>query len=225
MTYTVHLVEDEQQLNHVLTKYLQQEGWSVNSFINGDQAKKMLDVTPHLWIVDIMLPDMDGYQLLKEIKSKSEHVPVIFISARDHTLDRTIGFEMGCDDYLTKPFIPRELIVRSKIVLQRHYGQTLTADMNQPQTVSYELDLAKRKLFVERKVVELTSKEFDVLAYFLKNEGKALTREQILHYVWGEDYFGSDRAVDDLIHRLRSKVPFLHIETIYGFGYRLEKKT
>lgn len=217
MSYSIHIVEDEENLNHVLTAYLKQEGWEVQSFFNGQSAREKITERPHLWILDIMLPDIDGFQLLKEIKAENEQTPVIFISARDADLDRIMGLEMGSDDYLAKPFLPRELVVRTRKLLERVYGK-VEANYQYPP---YLIDEKKRTVFERGKVFSLTAKEFDVLLLFIKNKGQAFSREQVLEMIWGNDYFGSDRVVDDLIRRLRKKLPQLNIETIYGFGYRL----
>ena len=224
MNYTIYLVEDEENLNSILTSYLQNEGWIVTSFLKGKPAQEQIHNTPHLWILDIMLPDIDGYQLIKEIKTNNEATPVIFISARDADLDRIIGLELGSDDYLSKPFLPRELIIRTKKLLDRVYNNLNT----KPKEVnimlgSYLIDENTREVSKNGKVIELTSKEFDLLIFFMNQKNQAFSREQILERVWGTDYFGNDRVVDDLLRRLRKKMPNLKIETIYGYGYRLAK--
>lgn len=222
MSYNVYLVEDEANLNTLLSTYLKQEGWEVKSFLNGSSALQAAADKPHLWILDIMLPDMDGYELLKQIKKIDEQIPVIYISARDEDLDRIVGLEMGSDDYLAKPFLPKELVIRSKKILKRVYER-----MEQEQTAftygPYTIEERERTVTEDGKQIPLTSKEYDLLLYLLKHIGQALGREQILFHVWGEDYFGSDRVVDDLIRRVRKKCPELHLETIYGYGYRTVK--
>lgn len=217
MSYTIYLVEDEENLNHILTAYLKQEGWQIQSFFNGQSAREKIPDRPHLWVLDIMLPDVDGFQLLKEIKAENEQTPVIFISARDADLDRIMGLEMGSDDYLAKPFLPRELVVRAGKLLERIYGK-IEATFQYPP---YVINEKKRTVIENGQLISLTSKEFDVLLLFIQNKGRAFSREEILELIWGIDYFGSDRVVDDLIRRLRKKLPQLHIETMYGFGYRL----
>jgi two-component system, OmpR family, response regulator CssR len=224
--YHIFLVEDEENLNHLLTSYLEKEGWNVTSFFNGNDAYMALKERnqPHLWILDIMLPDVDGFELLREIKAFSPDVPVIFISARDADLDRILGLELGSDDYLAKPFLPRELVIRTKKLLTRVYEKSSLAPLHSSQLVyvtPYMIDTAKRMVTEEGKTIELTSKEFDLLLVFANHPTQAFSREQLLEKVWGDDYFGSDRAVDDLVRRLRKKMPHLRIETIYGFGYRM----
>jgi two-component system response regulator CssR len=221
MSYRIYLVEDEANLNQILKSYLEAESWQVFSFLDGTSARTMISQQPELWILDIMLPDIDGYQLLKEIKSTTPDVPVIFISARDQGLDRIIGLEMGSEDYLAKPFMPRELVIRARNVLHRHYGQSSKADHSQQKLGPYLLDVQRRAIFDDNHEIECTSKEFDLLLFFTAHQGQAFSREQILEKVWGEDYFGSDRVVDDLIRRLRRKLQLMKLETIYGFGYRM----
>ena len=161
-------------------------------------------------------------QLIKEIKNDCEDIPVIFISARDADLDRVIGLEMGSDDYLAKPFLPRELVIRTKKLLNRVYkNSNKISDNNLKSFGVYKIDEEKRMVRFEDNIIDLTSKEFDLLLLFINNQGKAFSRENILDSIWGEDYFGNDRVVDDLVRRLRKKMPKLNIETIYGFGYRM----
>lgn len=223
MSYHVFLVEDEQNLNQVLSTYLRNEGWNVTSFLNGKEAQQAIPKQPHLWILDIMLPDIDGYQLIREIKNLTPKVPVIFISARDADVDRIIGLELGSDDYLPKPFLPRELVIRAKKLLARVYA---TNDESRNSAIfygSYVIDEVRRIVLLGDEMVDLTSKEFHLLLYFTRNLGQALSRDQVITYIWGDDYFGSDRVVDDLIRRLRKKMPELRVETIYGYGYRMVK--
>ncbi|MFZ3590619.1 response regulator transcription factor [Bacillus sp. DJP31] len=219
MTYSIYLVEDEQELNAILTTYLQKEGWEIKSFHNGGAALEAIPERPNLWVLDIMLPDVNGYELLKAIKEDSSSIPVIFISARDANLDRIIGLELGSDDYIAKPFLPKELVLRSKKLLQRTYQ--LPAKQEKMKYGPYEVDLLKRNVREMNSEIILTSKEYELFSFLLFNVGQAFSREQILQKIWGDDYFGSDRVVDDLLRRMRKKLPALRIETLYGFGYRL----
>jgi len=215
--FRIYLVEDEKHLNAVLTSYLKKEGWEVQSFYDGVSAQKMIEQKPHLWILDIMLPDMDGYQLIKEIKKHDPAIPVIFISARDQDLDKILGLELGSDDYLAKPFLPKELVIRTRKLLERIYPNEQEKVIYGP----YTLDEEKRLVFLENQPISLTSKEYSLCFLFVKNIGRAFSREEILNIVWGDDYFGSDRVVDDTVRRLRKKMPHLKIETVYAYGYRL----
>lgn len=221
MSYTINLVEDDENLNRLLTSYLENEGWEVTSFLTGLAAQEAIKNNPHLWILDIMLPDLDGYQLIEEIKKYTPETPVIFISARDADLDRIIGLEKGSDDYLAKPFSPRELIIRTRKLLVRIYSEQNRFE-DTIDYYPYKISLPKRTVLAPKdQPVDLTSLEFELLSFLLSNKQLALAREQILTAVWGNNFFGTDRVVDDLIRRLRKKLPDLTIETIYGYGYRL----
>jgi len=222
LSYTIYLVEDEDNLNELLTKYLENEGWNITSFTKGEDARKQMQPSPHLWILDIMLPDTDGYTLIKEIKEKDPDVPVIFISARDADIDRVLGLELGSNDYVAKPFLPRELIIRVQKLLELVYKEQPAAKKTGITVSSYNVIEDAREVYDETgSLVNLTSKEFDLLLLFLHHKGHPFSREDILLKIWGHDYFGTDRVVDDLVRRLRKKMPELKVETIYGFGYRM----
>lgn len=224
LSYTIYLVEDEQNLNELLTKYLESENWNVSSFLTGAAAREAMNKPPHLWILDIMLPDTDGYTLIKEIKAASPDVPVIFISARDADIDRVLGLELGSSDYIAKPFLPRELIIRVQKLLELVYKNSDTPQQQSVTPVSsYVIHENVREVYEGDKLINLTSKEFDLLLLFTHHQGHAFSREDILVKIWGHDYFGTDRVVDDLVRRLRKKMPDLKVETIYGFGYRMLK--
>lgn len=221
MKATIYLVEDEENLNRLLTKYLEKEGYEVAAFLDGESAVKRIKDLPDLWILDIMLPDVDGYQIIKEIKAYHAKTPVIFISARNEQLDRVVGLELGSDDYLTKPFLPRELIIRTNKLLERVY----TRDTEMPLTLlGYSINEKQRTVSENGQEIMLTPKEFVLLSYLITNKNLVVNREQILEQVWGDNYFGSDRVVDDTIRRLRKKMSQLTIETLYGFGYKLVLK-
>lgn len=233
LPYLVYLVDDETNLLELLKSYLENAGFIVKAFQSGEEVLKVLDQEkPHLWILDIMLPDIDGYELLRLIRNKYD-VPIIFISARDQDMDKILGLELGSDDYLAKPFLPRELVIRAQKLLQRTYDRTnlpSTPTVGQGQAQQFQdwmqvgpYSLSEKgRLVKEHELpIELTTKEFDLLMYFMNNRGQALHREQILTAVWGDDYIGSDRAVDDLVKRIRKKMPTFPLETVYGFGYRM----
>lgn len=222
MSYNIYLVEDEESLNDILCMYLEQEGFIVKAFKDGKSALKEINNPEiNLWILDIMLPDIDGIELLRNIKNKNNDIPVIFMSARNSDIDRITGLELGSDDYISKPFLPRELVIRAKKILERVYGNDKPKEEIKIST--YVIDLKKRIVKENEQLIELTSKEFELLLVFSEHLGQALSRQQIIDRVWGEDYFCSDRVVDNLIKRLRKKLKNLQIETIYGFGYRSEK--
>lgn len=210
-----YLVEDEENLNTLLSFSLKNENYEVRSFFNFKDANKCIDDSVDAWIVDVNLPDGSGLDLVKEIKRKNSKQVVLIISARDSEVDKLLGLEIGSDDYITKPFLPRELVIRlnrllksfKKTTFNKKYGQLI-------------IDYEKRLVTDSERVLELTSKEFDVISVFSRNPNQAFSREQILERVWGNDYFGTDRVVDDLIRRIRKKSDYMPIETVYGFGYR-----
>lgn len=217
--YQIYLVEDEKNLAKVLKSYMENEGWSVETFHDGNTALAHISDNVHLWVLDIMLPGVDGYQLIKSIKGEKD-VPVIFISARDKDIDRILGLELGSDDYLAKPFSPKELVIRAKKLFSRIYENTPSS--KEHQVSGYHIDVLKRKVTADNgEEVDLTTKEMDLVLYLLENLGSTKSRGAILKAVWGEDYFGSDRAVDDVIRRVRKKMPRLDLETMYGSGYRI----
>ena len=186
MKRVISIVEDEKDINNLVAQYLRKEGYEVHSYYTYEEASAhVADDDVHLWILDIMLDDKSGFDLIEEIRLQGPETPVIFMSARDKEFDRIIGLEKGCDDYITKP------------------------------------DEEQRKIYADNVEIELTTKEFDLLMMFIKNKGIAFSRDKILENVWDENYFGSDRVVDDTLRRLRKKLPNLNIHTIYGYGYRL----
>lgn len=217
MTYKIYLVEDDKNLNLILKSYLEKEGFIVQSFLNGQNALQCIESPPDLWILDIMLPDIDGYQLIKEIKAVDPNSPVIFISARDADIDRVLGLELGSEDYLPKPFLPRELVIRTKNLLNR----LNPVKENIVNLRPYIINPNSRTVSLSGSIIDLTTKEYDLIMLLSENPNMALSREQILTNIWGDDYFGSDRVVDDLVRRLRKKMPDLNLETIYGYGYRV----
>jgi two-component system response regulator CssR len=223
MPRKVYMVEDEKSLNVLLEKYLQKEGYDVTTFLDGGSALAKIKDTPDMWLLDIMLPDIDGYEIIKKIKEYNRRTPVIFMSARNEELDRVVGLELGSDDYLSKPFLPRELIIRVNKMMERIYGDhentedSFTVD-------GYRISKSQRAVFLGDSEISLTKFEFDLLIYFAINKNIVLSREQILENVWGYDYFGSDRVVDDTIRRMRKKMEQVNIDTVYGCGYKLATK-
>lgn len=220
--YKIAVVEDEKNLAALVVKYLCSEGYEVKLYKTGEEAIKDCKTEVFdLWILDIMLPGMlSGYDLIKIIREQEPTMPVIFTSARDQDIDKVMGLELGSDDYLAKPYSIRELVLRVKNLLNRVYQNGKSHNKNTIQIGNYSLDKDRRSVFYLEDAVSLTSKEYDLLLYLVENPGKAFSRDQILDAVWGIDYFGSDRVVDDLLRRVRQKMPELQIETIYGFGYR-----
>ena len=212
----INVVEDERDLNELVKSYLIKEGYEVYSYYTYDEAYKAIDKPCDLWILDIMLDDKSGFDLIEEIKNRFPHVPVVFTSARDKEFDRIIGLEKGSDDYITKPFSPKELVLRINNIIKRVYKES-----KRIQVGKYEIDEAQRIVYEGDQPIDLTTKEFDLLMLFIRNRGNAILREQILEQVWDDNYYGSDRVVDDTLRRLRKKLPDINIQTLYGFGYRL----
>lgn len=218
MKKVICIVEDEKPINDLVNQYLKKEGYETRSYYTYEEAAAhVMDDDVHLWILDIMLDDKSGFDLIEEIRLQGKDIPVIFMSARDKEFDRIIGLEKGSDDYITKPFSPKELVLRVNNVMKRVYKN----ENSRIHIDGYELDEEQRKVFDKDLEIDLTTKEFDLLMMFIKNKGIAFSREKILTNVWEENYYGSDRVVDDTLRRLRKKLPNLNIHTIYGYGYRL----
>lgn len=218
------IVDDEEHIVELVEEYLQREGFNVVSAGDGASAVgKASTESPDLIVLDIMLPDKDGFEVLREIR-KSSDVPVIMLTARESEVDRVVGLELGADDYLTKPFSPRELVARVKAVLRR--GRI----HEKKELIEYEgmkIDLPRRRVEVEGKEVRLTAKEFDLLYILAANPGIVLTRERLMEKVWGYEFFGDTRTVDVYIRHLREKLGDdaeepKFIETIRGIGYRFK---
>ena len=217
--YKICLVEDEIDLQTVVKMYLEKAGYDVVTFTKGADAIAYIGNPVDVWILDIMLgDDVNGYDVIKAIREKYPLVPVIFTSARDQDLDRILGLELGSDDYITKPYSSKELVLRVNNIIKRVYQNSESKTINY---LDYIIDLDKRIVSVRDKPIKLTTLEFDLLILLVENINKSFSREDILNAVWGNDYFGSDRAVDDLVRRLRKKMPLLNVNTIYGYGYRL----
>ena len=216
--YKICLVEDELDLAKIVKSYLEKENYEVTCFEKGQDVIECKDIF-HLYILDIMLKDeVTGYDIIKQIRKDNDDVPVIFTSARDQDLDRIIGLELGSDDYITKPYSLKELVLRVNNMVRRTYKD---ARQNIKIYSEYKIDIDRRMVYEKDLEIKLTTLEFDLLILFLENLNKGFSRDDLLSSVWGNDYFGSDRAVDDLVRRLRKKMPNLNISTIYGFGYRL----
>lgn len=216
--YTICFVEDEKDLSNLIKVYLEKAGYKVVTFNKGADAIDYIGQPVDVWILDIMLEDdISGYDIIKEIRKSNSNVPVIFTSARDQEIDKILGLELGSDDYITKPYSSKELVLRVNNIIKRVYKK-------EEKTINYEtyqIDLEKRVVYKDQKQIKLTTLEFDLLILFLKNINKGFSRDEILNYIWGDDYFGTDRVVDDLVRRLRKKMPKLNINAIYGYGYRM----
>ena len=181
MKKVITIVEDEKDLNELVKRYLEREGYEVRSYLTYDEASQHTnDDDVHLWILDIMLGDKSGFDLIEEIRQNDSQVPVIFMSARDKEFDRIIGLEKGSDDYITKPFSPKELVLRVNNLIRRVYREEDT----KISIDGYEIDETQRMVFHDKEKIDLTTKEFDLLMLFVNNRGTAFPREAILSKVW-----------------------------------------
>lgn len=225
MSYLIGLVEDDENIQNIVSAYLRKAGYEVKVMSTAEEGWNLWKTEPpDMWILDIMLPGMDGYEFCKKIRDESE-VPIIIISAKDDEVDKIIGLELGSDDYLTKPFSPRELVARVKRLFKRtQLAQTASNDQDRIKVGHLLIYKMERRVFFRGEEYDVTTKEFDLLKLLAEYPNRAFSREEILLKVWGDDYFGSDRAVDDLVKRLRKKIPDIPVDTVWGYGYRLKKE-
>ncbi|MFC4559941.1 response regulator transcription factor [Virgibacillus kekensis] len=226
MNKHIGVVEDDPNIQNIVSAYLKKDGFSVTVLESAEKAWELWESQPpDMWVLDIMLPGMDGYEFCKKIRNESD-VPIIIISAKDEEIDKILGLELGGDDYLTKPFSPRELLARIKTVFKRYRPQTITSQngSGRVKVDNLLIQLSDRRVFYKGEEQEVTTKEFEMLLLFAENPNRAFSREELLVKIWGEDYFGSDRAVDDLVKRIRKKLHDLPLETVWGYGYRLRSE-
>ncbi len=222
---SVLLVEDERKLANLVKLYLEKEGYEVVTAQDGEQALALFQrIKPALVILDLMLPLLDGWEVCRRIRQQS-FVPMIMLTAKDEEGDKVLGLSLGADDYVTKPFSPRELVARVKAQLRR--ARYWTQEDDELGTEEVKLNISRRKVWVRGEEVQLTSLEFDLLACLAKNPGRVFSRNQLLHQVWGANYYGDPRVVDVHIGNLRKKLeedpsfPLL-IKTVRDVGYKLE---
>jgi DNA-binding response OmpR family regulator len=217
------VVDDEENIVELVTLYLERDGFRVDSAFDGATALDMIkENEPALVVLDIMLPEVDGFEVCRKTRATSE-VPIIMLTARDEDIDKIVGLEIGADDYLTKPFNPRELVARVKAILRR-MDRAERRDDKPLQIGDVTIDPARREVHVGEGEVSLRPKEFDLLLTFAENPGIVLTREQLLNTVWGFDFYGQTRTVDVHIAHLRKRLATseqVQIETITGVGYKL----
>ncbi|MDI3481283.1 MAG: two-component system, OmpR family, response regulator ResD [Tepidanaerobacteraceae bacterium] len=218
------MVDDEKRMVELVKLYLEKEGYTVEEAYDGQQALDMINKTRYnLIILDLMLPVVDGWTVCREIRKKYD-IPVIILTARGEEFDKVLGFELGADDYVVKPFSPRELTARVKALLRRlGPGEEQEETLEFPELV---IEPEARMVKVNGKEVDLTPKEFDLLYFLAKNKDKVFTREKLLEEVWGYDFFGSLRTVDTHIKQLREKLgrsrAASYINTVWGVGYKFE---
>lgn len=221
MDTRILIIEDEEGIASFITMYLRNEGYAVEAAATGEDGLAMAaDAGPDLILLDIMLPDIDGFEVCRRLRQEGE-TPVIMLTARDTSTDKVVGLELGADDYITKPFEPRELVARVKAVLRR----VTNSGAPEPEALAagrLSLDTARHEVMADDAPVKLTAKEFDLLQYLMLNRGLALSRQQLLEHVWGYDFFGGTRTVDVHVNQLRKKLgDALELETVRGIGYKL----
>ena len=218
------VIDDEPSILNVVTAYLRAEGYEYNTADDGPAGLKAFRAfKPDLVVLDIMLPGMDGIEVLSQIRRESD-VYVIMLTAKSEEVDKVVGLSVGADDYLTKPFSPRELMARIKAALRRLQKSPAEGERKVLTSVHMRLDSGSRRVWVNDNEIELTSLEFDLLSILAENHGMVLSREQLLEKAWGYDYFGDLRVVDVHIGHLRQKVGSEYIETVRGAGYRFEDR-
>ena len=221
MTRTILVVDDERNIVELARLYLRNEGFEIEAAYNGREGlEKARSVHPSLILLDIMMPEMDGLEVFRQLRKDSD-IPVIMLTARADDVDKVVGLELGADDYITKPFNPRELVARIKTVLRR-----TDAGPRRPSSIEVgdlTVDIAGREIYVGMKKVALRAKEFDLLVALAQNAGVAMARDRLLNMVWGEDFFGDARTLDVHIAWLRDKIDgaTARIVTVWGFGYKL----
>jgi two-component system alkaline phosphatase synthesis response regulator PhoP len=218
---TILVVDDEQHIIDLATMYLEQDGFAVEQALDGHEAlAKISSVKPALVVLDLMLPEVDGWEVCRRTRDGSD-VPIIMLTARSDDVDKIVGLELGADDYLTKPFNPRELVARVKAILRRYERSV------QPGAVlrvgELTIDPAAREALLGSQPLQLRTQEFDLLHTLAQHRGQVLTREQLLELAWGYDYYGETRTVDVHVSHLRKKLSGreLEIETVRGVGYKL----
>lgn len=223
----IYVVDDEQNIRDLICAYLKKESFETRSFQDGESALEAFKSNASdMLIIDIMMPGMDGYTLCRKIRETSD-VPIIMVSARDEEIDRILGLELGSDDYISKPFSPRELVARVKTVFRRFKPNQTTTDQSPNRIICADLVILsdERKVLVGQSEIDLTNKEYELLVFMVINKNKAFTREQLISSIWGYDYIGDNRAIDDLVKKVRKKLSAkgsnLEITTVWGYGYKI----
>ena len=222
---TILVVDDEPNILELARLYLKQEGYQVETAVRGSEALAKLDTAkPALVVLDLMLPDIDGFEVCRQIRKKSD-VPILMLTARREDTDKIVGLELGADDYLTKPFNPREFVARAKAILRR-YKAGLSPE-RAIEVGNLRIDTSRHEATVEGRPLKLRSKEFALLATLAQNLGMVFSREQLLEMVWGFDYYGETRTVDVHVNHLREKLTETNvvIETVRGTGYKITLRT
>lgn len=222
--YRLLLVDDDKNISELIKMYLEKEGYKCIQVYNGKEAVEEMDSNIDLVILDIMLPVMNGWDVLKEIRKKY-NTPVIMLTAKGETFDKVLGLELGADDYIVKPFDPKELIARVKAVMRRYKSAETSSVISYQDLV---IDMDKFQVILRGKVVEMPPKELELLYFLACNPNKVYTREQLLNGIWGYDFVGDSRTVDVHVKRLREKIEIEGVnwalKTVWGVGYKFEVK-
>lgn len=223
MSYLIYIADDDANILEILKKTLLSDHHEVEVFEDGTHLLERFQKRPcDLIISDIMMPVLSGYDLCREVRKVSQ-VPFIMISAKDEEIDRVLGLELGSDDYISKPFSLREISVKVRNILKRSYGQKVNDSLI--RNGNLVVDLTKRLVYINDDIMQVTTKEYELLSLFLKNKNRAFSREEIIEVIYGYDYFGDTRQVDHVIKRLRKKLlennSETQIETVWGFGYKV----
>jgi len=231
MSAQILIVEDDREINQLIATYLQKEGYQTQSATNGVEAVQLFTgSTFQLVILDLMIPQMDGTEVLRRIREKGSHVPVLILSAKSDEMDKILGLGLGADDYMTKPFSIGELIARVKAQLRRFLYMSDAPPESEPDPVlrhkGLELDLSNYQVHVHGETKTLTAKEFDILKLFMKNPTRVFTKSQIFQAVWNSDFMSDENTVMVHIRRLRTKIEQdasnpTYIQTVWGIGYKL----
>lgn len=223
--YSILVVDDEEKIRTVIRKYAEFEGYAITEASNGIEAIELCRTGDfHLVILDIMMPELDGFTVCKKIREIRD-IPIIMLSARGEEYDKIHGFELGIDDYVVKPFSPKELMMRAKVVISRNQNRSGNSDSHDVfEAEGLNIDFTSRIVKVNGEKVELTPKEYDLLFYMVINRGIALPREKLINEVWGYDYYGDDRTLDTHMKLLRSSLKEYRkfLVTLRGVGYRFE---
>lgn len=225
--YRILVVDDEEDIREVIKEYAEFEGHQVSEACDGMQAIEMVKNNDYdIIIMDVMMPRLDGYSACKEIR-KIKQIPVLMLSARGEEYDKLFGFEIGIDDYVVKPFSPKEVMARVNAIVKRNQGAKQAPAAPAPETVKFgglEINFTSRDVYIDGVKANLTPKEYDLLFYLVRNKNIALTRNKLLEEVWGYDFFGDDRTIDTHIKMLRNNLgPYRnYIVTLRGMGYKFE---
>lgn len=224
--YRILIVDDEPDIIQLIKRYAEREGYETVSADDGSQAIELCKNNDFdIIVMDVMMPDTDGFTACKKIREFKD-IPVLMLSARGTEYDKLFGFEVGVDDYVTKPFSPKELMARIKVIISRHTVQK-PEENSRIKVGGIEIDTLGHNVYIDGEKTDLTAKEYAILLYLTENKGIVLTRDKILNAVWGYDYFGDDRTVDWQIKLLRNKLGKYRdtVQTIRGVGYKFEEKT